>query len=334
MIVSKVPYRVSFLGGGSDYPSWYKEHGGRFLGASIDRYVYVSIRNLPRFFEHKTRVVWTKTELVNNNNDIEHPAVRSALQAFNVSDGLEIHYDGDLPARSGIGSSSAFLVAMLHALQYRATGKECVSFEDRMDLIALATDVERRFMGESGGIQDQIITGMGGINYLQINPDETYEFFPVGLNLTAPLRYNRHKLLEQHLGLFYLKPEVPRYSYVSSSTWDKELKHNTDAFMELSDIALEGYSILESNNDINQFGRLLDRAWEIKKKISVVSTERIDMFYRWIKSLGAIGGKLIGSGKGGFFLVFAEPEVLKIIGRSMVYVPVRFEYDGATVLEV
>ena len=334
MIVSKVPYRVSFLGGGSDYPSWYKEHGGRFLGASIDKYVYVSIRDLPKFFEHKTRVVWTKTELVNDNNDIEHPAVRAALQAFNVSDGLEIHYDGDLPARSGVGSSSAFLVAMLHALHYRKTGKECLSFEDRMGLVNLATEVERRFMGESGGIQDQILTGMGGINYLQINSDETYEFFPVGLNLTAPLRYNRHRLLEQHLGLFYIKPDVLRYSHVSSREWDKELKYNTGAFMELSDIALEGYSILESNNDINEFGRLLDRAWEIKKKISVVSTEKVDMFYRWVKSLGAIGGKLIGSGRGGFFLVFADPGILEQIGRSTVYVPVRFEYNGATVLEV
>ena len=334
MIIAKVPYRVSFLGGGSDYPSWYKEHGGRFLGASIDKYIYVSVRELPNFFDHKTRVVWTKTELVDDNNDIEHPAIRSALQAFNITDGLEIHYDGELPSTSGMGSSSAFLIAMLYALHYRKTGKRLLSFEDRMSLIVLAIDIERQYMQEAGGIQDQIFTGMGGINYVQINKDETYEFFPVGLNLAGPLRYNRHRVLEEHLGLFYIKTETEGYSYLASREWDKELLENEEAFRELSDIASQGYSLLESTRDINEFGVLLNEAWKIKKKISVSSNPRIDSFYEHAMAKGAVGGKLLGSGAGCFFLIFASPEVLTILGEHAMYIPVKFEYNGATLLEV
>ena len=329
MIITKTPFRLSFFGGGTDFPEWYSAHGGQTLAATIDKYAYVSVRRLPPFFEHKTRVVRTKVETVNSNEEIEHPAVAGALKYLGIEDGLEIHYDGDLPARSGMGSSSAFMVGLLHAI-YSMQGVEVT----RLGLAVNATRIEREVIGETVGVQDQMAVAFGGLNKLTIDKAGIVTVEPYGKGLPNWHRQARLRELNDHLMLYY----------TGMSRFSSDVASKQVARMGMNGIALErmaaqvdhGLRILEGDGPIEDFGHLLDEAWRLKRSLAPeISSEALNALYDRFKEAGAIGGKITGAGGGGFFLVFVPPEsqgTFRDLFRDLVEVPFRFDQWGSQVI--
>ncbi len=323
MIISRTPFRVSFFGGGTDYPVWYREHGGAVLATSINRYCYLSCRYLPPFFEHRSRIVWSQIERVSSNDKIEHPVVRAVLDLMQMPEGLEIHHDGDLPSRTGLGSSSAFTVGLLHALH--ALKGQMLS---KMDMAKAAVHVEQVLLKEAVGVQDQISTAFGGFNRVDINPDDSFTVRPMTL---PPGRLNE---LQSHILMFYtgvsrLSSEVAKESIAQIPNKTNDL-HRTRAMVdEASDILVRGGDILD-------FGRLLHDAWQIKRSLSAkVAPEFVDDIYTKARAAGAVGGKLLGAGGGGFMIFFASPERHQAIIEALnhlLLVPIEFEQGGSQII--
>lgn len=324
MIITKTPFRISFFGGGTDYPGWYKFHGGAVLATTIDKYCYISLRQLPPFFEHKHRIVYSKIENVQDLQEIEHPAVRAVMQWAGVSSGLEIHHDGDLPARSGLGSSSSFTVGLIHAL------KALNGFNSsKLQLAKNAIDIEQNIIGESVGSQDQISAAYGGFNRIDFHRDNT--FTVESLILTA----KRSQELQSHLmlcftGLSRIASKIAKSKIDNISKREKELH-------KMREMVDEGISILQNTErPIEDFGNLLDTSWQYKRTLSdQVSTPEIDALYASAMQAGAIGGKILGAGGGGFMLIFAKPEKHGAIREALnrlVHVPFSFENSGSRVV--
>ena len=312
MIISRTPYRVSLFGGGSDYPAWYKEHGGTVLSVTINKYCYISVRYLPPFFEHKYRIVYSKVETVNNPDDIEHRAVWACIRYLyeHGKPGLEIHHDGDLPARSGMGSSSAFTVGLLHAL-HELKNKPV----SKLQLAKEAIHIEREVLGETVGSQDQVTVTYGGMNKITFDKSGSFSIQPV----------EPHPDLEKHLLLLYTG--ISRIASLVASTYNTNL-------LELETLSLMAEEAVRVSN-IDDFGGLLDEAWRIKKSLSgYVTTPEIDSIYSRAKQLGALGGKLLGAGGGGFMLLFAQPELHKLIADilGLLVVPLAFEGKGTQII--
>lgn len=324
MIITRTPYRISFFGGGTDYPEWYRQYGGLVLATTIDKYCYISCRYLPPFFEHKYRIVYSRIEDVKKISDIEHPAVKATLEWMQCSKGLEIHHDGDLPARSGIGSSSSFTVGLVNALEALKGSRI-----PKNDIANQAIHIEQNIIRENVGSQDQISAAYGGFNRIKFNRDDTFDVHPIILPT------ERIKMLEDHLMLFYTG--ISRISSdIAKSKIDK-MKHRVSELNKIKDMVNQGLAILEGPAEmIDDFGRLLGESWEHKKRLSdQVSTPRINQIYECAIKAGATGGKILGAGGGGFLLLFVKPELQSQVRERLhdiTHVPFRFENSGSRIV--
>jgi D-glycero-alpha-D-manno-heptose-7-phosphate kinase len=324
MIITRTPFRISFFGGGTDYPKWYREHGGAVLATTIDKYCYLTCRRLPPFFEHKHRIVYSRIENVRTTKEIEHPAVRAVFDWTRVEEGLEIHHDGDLPARSGLGSSSSFTVGLLHAL--RALNGRMV---DKETLAREAIHVEQEIIQENVGSQDQISAAFGGFNRIEFKRNNSFDVAPV------ILPEHRQQQLNKHLMLFFTG-----VSRNASDIAKSKIDNITSRGCELNymrSMVDQGTQILQGcNQSLDEFGALLHDSWQYKRQLSEkVSTPHIDHIYEEARTAGAIGGKILGAGGGGFMLFFARPEVQGQIRKrlsSLVHVPFKFDDTGSRVV--
>lgn len=324
MIITRTPFRISFFGGGTDYPGWFREHGGAVLATTINKYCYITCRRLPQFFEHKHRIVYSHIENVKHIDEIKHPAVRAVLSWKNVTDGIEIHHDGDLPARSGLGSSSSFTVGLLNALQ-ALNGQMTYKYGLARD----AVHVEQNIIGENVGSQDQVSAAFGGFNRIEFYRNDSFDVSPV------ILPSHRRNELRDHLMLCFtgfsrIASEVAKAQIDNLMSREKELK-----FMRA--MVDEAISILQNPNaSIDSFGKLLDASWQYKRSLSErVSTPEIDSIYQTALDAGAIGGKILGAGGGGFLLIFAKPERHAAIRErlnNLIHVPFDFEDSGSRVV--
>ena len=323
MIISRTPYRISFFGGGTDYHTWYQEHGGAVLSTTINHYCYLTCRFLPPFFNHKSRIVWTKTEEVMEHEEIQHPAVKAVLQYLDVKRGIEIHHQGGLPARSGLGSSSSFTVGLLNAV-YAMRGV----MSSKHDLACEAVHIEREVLKEGVGIQDQISAAYGGFNKITIARDGNFEVDPV----TIPSE--RLAELQDHLLLFFTG--VSRSSSQIAQEQMKAIPKKTNELNRIREMVDEGLKILEPGGDLADFGKLLHEGWMLKRSISKnVSPDFVDYIYKRAMDAGALGGKLLGAGGGGFMLFFAKPEdhprIMEALSDLLI-VPFEFETGGSKII--
>ena len=323
MIISRTPFRISFLGGGTDYPAWYREHGGAVLTTSIDKYCYITCRHLPPFFEYTSRILYSKVENVKSNGDIEHPAVREILKYLGMADGVEIHHDGDLPARTGLGSSSSFAVGLLHALHALKH-----RMPDKMQLAKEAIHIEQNVLKENVGCQDQVIAALGGFQRIDFQSNGTVSANPV------IIENGRLEEFQSHLLLYFTG-----FSRIASLIVKEQLDRIKDTKPQLTRIRQmvdESISILTGGGDLAQFGGLLDESWRLKRSLSSkVSSPTIDEIYERAKAAGALGGKLLGAGGGGFMLLFAKPErhpQIKEKLKDLLRVPFRFETEGSRII--
>lgn len=324
MIITKTPFRISFFGGGTDYPGWYKENGGTVLSTTIDKYCYISCRPLPPFFKYKHRIVYSQSENVKDINKIDHPSVRECLRFINTDNlGLEIHHDGDLPARSGLGSSSAFTVGLVHAL-YGLKG----IMKSKKELALDAIHIEQNLIKENVGSQDQTAAAFGGFNKIDFGGPDIISVQPIIIN---PQRLN---LLQDHLMLFFTG--LSRNASEIAKIQIKNLKNKERELKIMTDITNQGFSVIKKNVPIEDFGKLLKTSWEYKRKLSnKISNPKIDAIYDTAIKAGAIGGKLLGAGGGGFILFFAPPEIqprIKEKLKGLLYVPFRFENQGSQII--
>lgn len=323
MIITRTPYRVSFFGGGTDYHSWYQEHGGCVLSTSINHYCYLTVRYLLPFFSEKSRIVWSKIEKVMDNSEIEHPAVNAILKELSIDNGIEIHHSGDLPARSGLGSSSAFTVGLLNAI-FAMQGR----MSNKKELACEAVHIERHVLKENVGVQDQIATAYGGFNKISIESNGDFSVHPV--ILSQP----RMEELQSHFMLFFTG--VSRTASTIAKDQLAAIKDKQKQLHEMAGMVDEAIGILNSQQDITDFGRLLHETWQLKRSLSSsVSPEFIDDIYERARDAGAIGGKLLGAGGGGFMLFFAKPEHhLQIMNalKDLLWVPFEFENEGSRVM--
>lgn len=324
MILTRTPFRVSFFGGGTDYPAWYEKHGGAVLSCSIDKYCYLSARWRPAFFPEKSRVVWSEIELVNAHAELHHPAVRAALEYLEIERGVEIHHFADLPSRTGLGSSSAFTVGLLAALR-EMKGES----PGPAELAHQAIHVEQRMLKETVGIQDQIQTAHGGLNLVRIAKDGHYSLWPLVL---PP---GRMEALQSHLMLFY--SGISRHASPIAAEQVRAIGagERDEALRLMADIAVRAADVLQ-NGRLSEFGDMLNQAWVIKRSLSPnVSNSQVDELYESARRAGATGGKLLGAGGGGFVLVFARPEKQAAIREALqeyLEVPFRIEFSGSRVV--
>ena len=318
MIISRTPFRMSLFGGGTDYPDWYLENGGMVLGATIDKYCYLSVRYLPPFFEHKHRVVWSEIELVNNIDEIRHPAVKAILEEMKFIRGLEISYNADLPARSGLGSSSAFTVGLINALT--ALRGKMISKK------ALAQDairIEQEVIGEAVGSQDQIWAAYGGLNKIEFQKDGKFSISPIIMG------EKNYLSLESSLMLFFTG-----FSRVAPLIAQKKIdnfRNKEEELNMLSTLASSAASSLQDKNyDIKKIGELIHEAWILKRELAEgVTTKEIDEIYKEGLRAGALGGKILGAGGGGFILFVVPPEnQANLQKRLSKLVHVKFNFDS------
>lgn len=323
MIISRTPFRISFFGGGTDYEDWYQENGGAVLVTTIDKYCYISCRWLPPFFEHKTRIAWSQIELVKSHEEIKHPAVRAVLKHLNIVDGVEIHHDGDLPARTGLGSSSTFTVGLLHSLHGLKS-----TMRTKRQLATEAIEIERRVLKESGGVQDQVAASFGGFNRIVFSNEQDFAMHPVIMDRERLTRFQSHLML-YFTGFARSSSEIAREQA-------KNMTHNKRQLARMCEMVDDALSILTGRGDLIEFGKLLAESWKLKRGLAKrISNERVDRMYEAALEAGAIGGKLLGAGGGGFVLLFARPEEQPKIRerlRDFLLVPFRFESHGSQII--
>ena len=323
MIISRTPYRISFFGGGTDYHTWYQEEGGAVLATTINHYCYLTCRYLPPFFENKHRIVWTKTEKVNDIADIQHPSARAVLQYLNIERGVEIHHLGGLPARSGLGSSSTFTVGLLNAL-YALRGK----MSSKKQLACEAVHIEREILKENVGVQDQIQAAYGGFNKITINRDGEFVVEPL------ILQHERINQLQKHLLLFFTG--VSRTATKIAGEQIKAIPEKKIELRKMREMVDEAVDILTTDRPIVEFGKLLDESWKLKRSLTKnIAPAFVDDIYNKAIKAGATGGKLLGAGGGGFMLFFVEPgkqqKVLDALSDLLV-VPFEFESMGTQII--
>jgi D-glycero-alpha-D-manno-heptose-7-phosphate kinase len=325
IVMCRAPFRVSFFGGGSDYPAWFQNEPGAVLSTAIDKYIYISCRYLPPYLGTKHRVVWRHVEQVDSIAEILHPAVREGLRYLEFDDrlGVELHYQGDLPSRSGMGSSSTFVVALLLALT-SLRGNE----PDHQRLAEMAIELEQVRMKEAVGSQDQIAAAFGGLNVINFGPDGSFDVNPIRLD-----SQREHDLVSR-LMLFF--PGRSRLSSDFASSITQNLHRRSNSVRRMVSMVSEGADILQ-HGDLDDFGRLLHEAWELKRGLSErVSCQEIDDLYERARAAGAIGGKLLGAGGTGFVLLYVPPdrqdEVRSALTPQCVNVPFALDREGACVI--
>lgn len=323
MIITKTPFRMSFFGGGTDMENYFKENGGAVLSTTFDKYCYVNVRHLPRFFDYSTELSYFKTERVTNVEEIQHPAIREAMKMLDMHE-IRLTYEADLPARSGLGTSSSFAVGMLNAF-YALKGK----YADKKILADEAIYLERVLCNEAGGWQDQIAASYGGFNRINFGSNG-YEVLPV---IISP---KRKKQLNNNLMMFFtgftrFSSEVQKANSASSPI-DKNVY-----LKQMYDLVDEAEVVLvDKTRDLDDFGRLLDKTWKLKRQTGgSVSTKSIDKLYEKGVTAGALGGKLLGAGGGGFLVFYVQPEKQVVVKESMkdlMYIPFEFENGGTRVI--
>jgi len=324
MIISRTPFRISFFGGGTDYPVWYKDHGGIVMSSTINKYCYLTVRKLPPFFDYKHRIRYYKNEEVGSLEEIDHPSVREISKFLNISDGIEVVHSADVPAQSGLGTSSTFSVGLLnalHALQnYMPTKRE---------LALNAINIEQNIIGESVGSQDQVAASFGGFNKIEFSQDRVFD--------VAPIILSEDRLLDLQSKLLLC---FTGFARSASSIASKQIEQTKNKYIELqsmSEIAHEAMNVLsDQRSQMDDFGKLLGKSWTIKKSLtSAISNGHIDDMYQAGINAGAIGGKLLGAGSGGFMLFYA-PEArhkkIKETLNSKLFVPFRFESTGSKII--
>jgi D-glycero-alpha-D-manno-heptose-7-phosphate kinase len=322
MIITKTPFRMSFFGGGTDIYSFFSEHGGAVLSTTFDKYCYVNVRHLPPFFEYKTELSYAKTERVCKTEDIEHPAIRNAMKMLDMRE-IRLTYEADLPARSGLGTSSSFAVGMLNAF-YALKGK----YADKRKLADEAIYLERVLCQEAGGWQDQIAAAFGGLNRINFYAGG-YEVFPI---IVSP---KRKKQLNDNLMMFFTG--FTRFSYEMHEVNMVTAKDKNTQLLEMLALVDDAEQVLvDSKSDLDEFGRLLDHTWRLKRQTGPrISTNSIDELYeRGIKA-GALGGKLLGAGGGGFMVFYATADKQPAVRQAMqglLHVPFKFENGGTRVI--
>ena len=322
MIITKTPFRMSFFGGGTDMESFFKENGGSVLSTTFDKYCYVNVRHLPRFFDYSTELSYSKTERVTNIDDIEHPAIRNAMKMLDMHE-IRLTYEADLPARSGLGTSSSFAVGMLNAF-YALKGK----YASKKQLADEAIYLERVLCNETGGWQDQIAASFGGFNRIDFNADG-YTVHPV---IVSPQRKQQlnNNLMMFFTGFTRFSSEIQKANKLDDESKTKQLK-------QMLTLVDEAESILtDHSKDLDDFGRLLDVTWKLKRQTGKsVSTSNIDNLYDKGISAGALGGKLLGAGGGGFLVFYVIPEKQAAVKEAMedlLYIPFKFEDSGTQVI--
>lgn len=324
MIITRTPFRISFFGGGTDYPKWFEQHRGAVLATSIDKYCYISLRYLPPFFEHVHRIVYSRVEHVKSIKEIQHPTVKAILREFRQKKGLEIHHDGDLPARAGLGSSSAFAVGLLNAVN-ALNGQRI----NKNSLAEQATYIEQEVMKENVGCQDQITTAHGGFNLIKFNEDGSTNISPV---IT---KQNRLKTFQESLMLFFTG--ISRHASEIAGEQIKNIDKHTSELKQIYEMVEESIKIMDSSgNQIEEFGKLLHESWLLKQTLAkTITNNKINEIYESGRKAGAIGGKILGAGGGGFILFVApknkQREIKKALA-NLVYVNFRFDNDGSKVI--
>ena len=322
MIITKTPFRMSFFGGGTDMPEFFNENKGAVISTTFDKYAYVTVRHLPRFFDYTTEIKYSKTERVNKLDDIEHPMIRNAMKMLDMHE-LHISYDADLPGRTGLGTSSTFAVGLLNAF-YSLKGK----FASKKQLADDAINLERVLCDEAGGWQDQIAASFGGFNRIDFD-NNGYSVTPI---IISPERKQR---LSENLLLFFTG--FTRFSAdiqkKTKSTIDSKKQH----LLKMLSLVDEAQNILEDKNvDLDSFGRLLDVTWKLKRQTGEsVSKDSIDALYEKGLKAGALGGKLLGAGGGGFLLFYVRREDQKNVRNALsdlMEVPFDFENGGTRVV--
>lgn len=315
MIITKTPFRMSFFGGGTDMESFFMENGGAVLSTTFDKYCYVNVRHLPRFFDYSTELSYAKIERVTDVNDIQHPAIREAMKMLDMHE-IRLTYEADLPARSGLGTSSSFAVGMINAF-YALKGK----YADKKKLADAAIYLERELCKEAGGWQDQIAASYGGFNRINFNSDG-YEVLPLIINP------ERKRQLNNNLMMFFTG-----FTRFSSDVQKANASNKADKVNQLKEmLALvdEAEKVLvDKQSDLDEFGRLLDHTWRIKRKTgNTVSTNSIDELYDKGLKAGALGGKLLGAGGGGFLVFYVEPDKQEKVKKAMedlLYIPLNLK---------
>lgn len=322
MIITKTPFRMSFFGGGTDMPDFFREHGGAVLSTTFDKYCYVIVRHLPRFFDYSTELSYSKIERVTDIEAIEHPAIRNAMKMLDMRE-IRLTYEADLPARSGLGTSSSFAVGMLnafHAIKGQQAGKKQLADE--------AIRLERVLCQEAGGWQDQIAAAYGGFNRINFSADG-FEVVPLHIS------EDRKKQLNQNLMLFFtgftrFSSDVQKVNNVSAEEKTAQLKQ----MLALVDDAQR--VLTDDSTDLDDFGRLLNHTWKLKRQTgAAISTGMIDRLYEQAMAAGALGGKLLGAGGGGFLVFYVQPECQESVRQAMqdlLYIPFAFESDGTKIL--
>ena len=324
MIISRTPFRISFFGGGTDYPVYYQENGGAVLATAINRYCYINLRYLPPFFDYQHRIVYSKFEVVDEIDQIKHPSVRECLRYLNIQKGVEIHHDGDLPARSGLGSSSSFTVGLLNAL-HALKGK----LISKNDLAEAAIYVEQEMIRENVGSQDQTMAAYGGLNVIRFN---SYHGKHIQVQPLC-LPDKRLEEFQNHLMIFFTG-----IFRIASDVAGEQIKKTPKRKPELSEMHSmvdKAADILSNGNDIKDFGLLLHESWQIKRSITdKISNSTIDEIYEKARDAGAIGGKILGAGGGGFILFFVEPDRQTKVKDTLglLHVPFKFDFVGSRII--
>jgi D-glycero-alpha-D-manno-heptose-7-phosphate kinase len=323
MIISRTPFRISFFGGGTDYPDWYHKHGGAVLATTIDKYCYINCRYLPPFFEHRYCIVYSKVEHCQVLEEIAHPAVREALRYLDVARGVEIHHDADIPARSGVGSSSAFTVGLVNAL-YALKGQ----MVSKHRLATESVHLEQDILKETVGSQDQVLAAYGGLNHIQFHQNGEISVTPIAVSA------DRIKELTSHLMLFYTG--IRRTASSIAESFVTGIDDRRRQLRIMKDLVDESISIVTCDRDILEFGELLHEAWLTKRSLSAtISNSEVDAVYDAARAAGALGGKLIGAGGGGFVLLFVPPSKQRSVRErlnTLIEVPFKFEFSGSQII--
>lgn len=321
MITTRTPFRMSFLGGGTDFPAYFNEYGGCVLSATFNKYSYVTVRKLPALFDYRNQFTYSKIERFNSPDELSHPLVREVLKYMDI-DRIQIAYDADLPARSGIGSSSSFAVGLLNELHLLKDEKL-----SKMELAKEAIYLERVLCNEAGGVQDQLAVAFGGLNKITFDADG-YKILPIEISHKKKREFNDNLMLV-FTGFSHFSGEV-------SQTQQNNIPHKLSELHEMKSLVAEGEKILVSGNDLEEFGRLLDYTWQLKRTLSDrITTREIDDIYDSAIKAGATGGKILGAGSGGFMLLYVPRErrenVAKLFDPSRI-IPFEFEDDGTKLI--
>lgn len=324
MIISRTPFRISLFGGGTDYPTWVREHGGAVIGTSIDKYCYLTIRRLPPFFEHKSRIVYSQIELVRELSEIQHPAVRGILGHMGVADGVEIHHDADLPARSGLGSSSSFTVGLLNAIY--AMNSRMVPKED---LAKEAIHIEQNVLKENVGCQDQLWAAFGGLNRIDFHPDESFT--------VSPMIVSRERRAELMNSIMLCFTGFSRFASDFAHDQIQNIKSRQTQLHRMRAMVDEASAILSDPKvPIIEIGKLLHEGWRLKRELAdSVSNSQIDEIYEAGLSAGAVGGKLLGAGGGGFMIFFVDPDRRQQVRerlKDLIHVSIDIDDDGSKIV--